>query len=84
MSKRHYQIFGYRLPFRAPEPVGKYDGVVAFLREQIEDRRKNPRGEHLEQWVHAHGCRRWFNVRRDTVTYRITAVYKVGESPPRA
>lgn len=22
MSKRHYQIFGYRLPFRAPEPVG--------------------------------------------------------------
>jgi sarcosine oxidase subunit delta len=44
--------------------------------------RKNPRGEHLEQWVHAHGCRRWFNVRRDTVTYRISAVYRVGESPP--
>jgi sarcosine oxidase subunit delta len=46
--------------------------------------RKNPRGEHLEQWVHAHGCRRWFNVRRDTVTYKITAVYKVGESPPKS
>ena len=46
--------------------------------------RKNPRGEHLEQWVHAHGCRRWFNVRRDTVTYRITAVYRVGESPPKS
>ena len=45
--------------------------------------RKNPRGEHLEQWVHAHGCRRWFNVRRDTVTYKITAVYKVGASPPK-
>jgi heterotetrameric sarcosine oxidase delta subunit len=44
---------------------------------------QEPRGEHLEQWVHAHGCRRWFNVRRDTVTYKITAVYKVGESPPR-
>ena len=44
--------------------------------------RKNPRGAHLEQWVHAHGCRRWFNVRRDTVTYRITAVYKLGEAPP--
>ena len=39
--------------------------------------RKNPRGAHLEQWVHAHGCRRWFNVQRDTVTYQITAVYKV-------
>jgi len=44
--------------------------------------RKNPRGAHLEQWVHTYGCRRWFNVRRDTVTYRITAVYKPGESPP--
>ncbi len=42
--------------------------------------RKNPRGAHLEQWLHAFGCRRWFNVRRDTVTYRITAVYKPGDA----
>jgi sarcosine oxidase delta subunit len=34
--------------------------------------------------VHAYGCRRWFNVVRDTVTYRITAVYKAGESAPDA
>jgi sarcosine oxidase subunit delta len=33
--------------------------------------------------VHAHGCRRWFNVRRNTVTYQITAVYKVGETQPK-
>lgn len=45
--------------------------------------RKNPVGEHREQWVHTHGCRRWFNVIRDTVTYRIESVYKVGESTPR-
>jgi sarcosine oxidase subunit delta len=44
--------------------------------------RKNPRGAHLEQWLHAFGCRRWFNVRRDTVTYRITAVYKPGDAAP--
>ena len=44
--------------------------------------RTNPRGRHLEQWVHAYGCRRWFNVERDTVTYAITAVYKPGEKPP--
>ena len=25
--------------------------------------RKNPRGRHLEQWMHANGCRRWFNRR---------------------
>lgn len=44
--------------------------------------RTNPRGRHLEQWAHAFGCRRWFNVERDTVTYRITSVYKPGEAPP--
>jgi sarcosine oxidase subunit delta len=44
--------------------------------------RENPRGRHLEQWVHAHGCRRWFNVERDTVTYEIKSVYRMGERPP--
>ena len=44
--------------------------------------RTNPRGAHREQWCHAHGCRRWFNVIRDTVSYRIQAVYRVGEQPP--
>jgi sarcosine oxidase, subunit delta len=44
--------------------------------------RKNTRGPHLEQWVHTYGCRRWFNIARDTVTYRIAAVYKPGESAP--
>ncbi len=41
--------------------------------------RKNPRGLHLEQWCHSAGCRRWFNVARDTVTYKVLAVYRVGE-----
>jgi len=44
--------------------------------------RKNPRGPHLEQWHHTYGCRRWFNVQRDTLSYRISASYKVGEQPP--
>ncbi len=44
--------------------------------------RKNPRGRHLEQWVHTYGCRRWFNVERDTVTYRIRSVYRIGVAPP--
>ena len=29
--------------------------------------RQNPRGRHLEQWSHAVGCRRWFNIERDTL-----------------
>jgi sarcosine oxidase subunit delta len=35
--------------------------------------RKNPRGAHTELWNHAQGCRRWFEVERDTVTYKIKA-----------
>jgi len=35
--------------------------------------RANPRGAHREQWCHAAGCRRWFNVERDTVTYAFVA-----------
>jgi sarcosine oxidase, subunit delta len=44
--------------------------------------RRNPKGPHLERWWHAHGCRRWFNVRRDTVSHAITAVYPIGAAPP--
>ena len=37
--------------------------------------RANPRGAHRELWNHAQGCRRWFGVERDTVTYRIVRSY---------
>jgi sarcosine oxidase, subunit delta len=38
----------------------------------------NPKGGHRERWLHSAGCGRWFNVARDTVTHRITAVYPMG------
>ena len=44
--------------------------------------RSNPRGEYRERWVHAHGCRRWFNAVRDTVTHEISGTYKPDEPPP--
>jgi sarcosine oxidase subunit delta len=44
--------------------------------------RKNPKGAHREQWLHSAGCRRYFNAERDTVTYQISATYKIGEKPP--
>jgi sarcosine oxidase subunit delta len=44
--------------------------------------RKNPKGLHREQWLHAAGCRRYFNVERDTATYQISGSYKIGEMPP--
>jgi heterotetrameric sarcosine oxidase delta subunit len=46
-------------------------------------KRSNPKGRHHEQWCHSHGCRRWFNVERDTVSYQIKSVYKIGEQPSR-
>ena len=44
--------------------------------------RKSPKGVHFERWNHAHGCQRWFNVARDTVSDEILAVYRMGEAPP--
>ena len=44
--------------------------------------RKNPKGTQYERWNHARGCRRWFNVARDTVTHRILKIYKMGEPQP--
>ena len=43
--------------------------------------RTNPKGKHREQWCHTYGCRKWFNVVRDTVSYQIESVYQVGEIP---
>ncbi len=45
--------------------------------------RANTKGVFLERWMHAHGCRRWFNVARNTATYEILAVYEMGEKPPK-
>ena len=40
--------------------------------------RANPCGAHRELWNHAHGCRRWFGVERDTVSYRIAGSFRLG------
>lgn len=44
--------------------------------------RANPKGRHRERWVHSAGCRRWFNVIRDTVSHEIAAVYPMGAAAP--
>jgi heterotetrameric sarcosine oxidase delta subunit len=33
--------------------------------------RDNPAGPHEEYWQHHAGCRRWFRLRRDTVTHQV-------------
>jgi len=40
--------------------------------------RKNPRGTHHEMWYHTAGCRRYFHVTRDTVSYLILETRVIG------
>jgi sarcosine oxidase subunit delta len=44
--------------------------------------RTNPRGPHAERWRHQHGCGRFFNAVRDTVTDKFVTTYKAGEPRP--
>jgi heterotetrameric sarcosine oxidase delta subunit len=63
---------------RPEDPAALSDDAWAayvFLRD-------NPKGVFAERWSHSAGCRRWFNVLRDTVSHRILAVYRMGEPPP--
>lgn len=44
--------------------------------------RTNPKGIHFERWMHIHGCRRFFNMMRDTVSGEIHATYQIGDNKP--
>ncbi|MDQ0618318.1 sarcosine oxidase subunit delta [Arthrobacter globiformis] len=46
--------------------------------------RDNTKGTFAERWLHSTGCRQWFNMLRDTVTYEIQAVYPMGSPRPDA
>jgi sarcosine oxidase subunit delta len=44
--------------------------------------RDNPKGRHAERWRHLHGCGRFFNCVRNTVTDQIAASYRPDQAPP--
>ena len=46
--------------------------------------RDNPKGPFTERWCHTSGCRRWFNVVRDTLTSEIAQVWPAGAARPDA
>ncbi len=46
--------------------------------------RSNPRGPHYERWRHQHGCGRFFNAVRDTVTDKFFSTYQAGLPRPAA
>ena len=44
--------------------------------------RTNANGLHAERWRHAHGCGRFFNAVRDTVSDKFVVTYEVGAPKP--
>jgi len=44
--------------------------------------RSNPRGLHIERWRHVHGCGRFLNAVRDTVSDFFLTTYKIGDPKP--
>ncbi|HET7413802.1 MAG TPA: sarcosine oxidase subunit delta [Pararhizobium sp.] len=44
--------------------------------------RSNPKGIVFERWRHIHGCARFFNAVRDTVSDKFVMTYKAGEPKP--
>src|SRR6516162_6217783 len=76
-----FQYAGEAHIIRPPDPSRVDDATWAdylFMRT-------NPKGLHVERWRHIHGCARFFNVMRDTVSDRILGTYKAGKprhAPP--
>ena len=44
--------------------------------------RNNTRGVHFERWRHTHGCARYFNAVRDTVSDKFLMTYEAGRPRP--
>lgn len=91
-------MFQIRCPYCGPrdEPEFRYGGQAhvaypadpAALSDEDLARflfvRDNSRGPYAERWNHAAGCRRWFNVVRDTGTHQLIGSYLVGGHPADA
>ncbi len=78
-AQTEFAYFGEAHIVRPEEPGALSDAEWAeylFLR-------KNPKGVHCERWMHAHGCRRFFNVMRDTVSGEIFGSYPIGGEKPK-
>ena len=58
------------------------DASLESWNEYVYDR-DNVRGEHMEYWHHAFGCRSWLKVQRNTMTHEISWVGLPHESPQR-
>ncbi len=63
---------------RAQDPSGQSDDdwqAFLFLRSNV-------KGPHYERWRHLHGCGRFFNAVRDTVSDKFLTTYPAGAPRP--
>ncbi|HRK23424.1 MAG TPA: sarcosine oxidase subunit delta [Beijerinckiaceae bacterium] len=77
-----------------PEIEFRYGGEAHLVRPENPDSvsddqwaeflyvRTNPKGLHAERWRHIHGCGRFFNALRDTVSDRFITTYRASEPRP--
>ena len=75
--------------FRYQGDAGRTRPAAGAAANQVEDYlylRDNPRGWHLEWWLHTAGCRQLIKVLRHTVTHEIAAVGGPADSlsPPES
>jgi sarcosine oxidase subunit delta len=71
--------YGGEAALTRPAPDAGEEALAAFL-----FLRKNVKGWHAERWRHVHGCGRFFNALRHTVTDRTAATWKAGAPMPDA
>ncbi|MDE1992867.1 MAG: sarcosine oxidase subunit delta [Rhizobiaceae bacterium] len=65
--------------------IARPDNIAEISDEDFEEYfflRDNPKGLIFERWRHIHGCGRFFNAARDTVSDRFYRTYKAGEPKP--
>ena len=67
--------------------IARPTNIAEITDEQFEEYffiRDNPKGLIFERWRHIHGCGRFFNAARDTVSDRFVTTYKAGISKSEA
>ena len=65
--------------------IARPTDIASISDEEFEEYfflRDNPKGLIFERWRHMHGCGRFFNAARDTVSDKFIMTYKAGEPKP--
>jgi len=95
-AQENLSMMQIQCPWCGPRAANEFHcgGTTAISRPQLDCDdatwgrylffRENPKGAHAERWRHTFGCGQWFNVRRNTVSHEVDAVYGMTEPPPRS